>query len=256
MRNRTLSLTLLAAAVLAGPAHAQRTEEFTWSGTVAAGKTVTIHNVNGEIEAAPASGRGVEVVAVKHSRRGDPSAVRIEVRETADGVTLCPIYPGETDCGRQGRNRDDDDRVSVDFAVRVPAGVHLEAGTVNGKVQVRGLTGDVRVSTVNGGIRVETAGAAEAHTVNGSIDAAVGRASWDGRLDFRTVNGSIDLALPAATGAEVEARTVNGPISADFPLAIRSERRWGPRRIEGTIGSGGGGLRLETVNGAIRLRRS
>jgi hypothetical protein len=256
MRTRTLSLTLLALATLAAPALGQRTEEFTWQGAVAAGKTVTILNVNGEIAAVPASGGAVEVVAVKKSRRGDPSTVRIEVREEADGVTICPIYPGETSCGKRSRDRNDDDRVSVDFTVRVPARVRLEAATVNGRVEVRGLTGDVQASTVNGGIQLETAGAAEARTVNGSIEAALGRGSWDGRLDFQTVNGSIDLSLPAAAGARVEARTVNGGLSTDFPLTIQSNRQWGPRRMEGTIGTGGGELRLETVNGGIRLRRS
>lgn len=256
MRARSIALTLLASLALAGPALAQRTERFDWSGAVAAGKTVTIQNVNGEVSAAPATGGSVEVVAVKESRRGDPAAVRIEVRETADGVTICPVYPGQSKCGRQERDRDDDDRVSVDFTVRVPAGVHLEAATVNGRVEARGLTGDVRVSTVNGGIEVDAAGVVEARTVNGSIEAASGRSSWRGTLDFATVNGSIDLTLPAAVAAEVDAKTVNGGLTSDFPLTIQANRQWGPRRMEGTIGGGGGELRMETVNGAIRLRRS
>nr|MBA2565837.1 DUF4097 family beta strand repeat protein [Gemmatimonadota bacterium] len=90
--------------------------------------------------------------------------------------------------------------------------------------------------------------------VNGSIDAALGESSWSGALAFTTVNGEISLSLPSDVGASVEAETVNGHISSAFPLEIRG--RFGPRRMTGTIGSGGGELQLETVNGDIRLERA
>jgi DUF4097 and DUF4098 domain-containing protein YvlB len=46
---------------------------------------------------------------------------------------------------------------------------------------------------------------------------------------------------------------VNGGIESDFPITVRG--RWGPRSMTGTIGSGGRRLELETVNGAIQIRR-
>src|SRR5207249_12260940 len=52
---------------------------------------------------------------------------------------------------------------------------------------------------------------------------------------------------------EVRATTVNGDIQTDFPLMVTG--RLGPRRLHGTIGSGGRRLALETVNGSIRLRK-
>ncbi len=254
----TLATALLAAAT-AVPAAAQEADDFRWSGTVAAGRTVTILGLNGNVEATPAAGGAVEVIAEKRARRSDPEGVRIEVRETAEGVTICPVYPGRSGCpgeesGPRGRRNDRND-VRVDFIVRVPAGVHLDASTVNGAVEARSLTGDVRAASVNGKIRVDAAGTVRASTVNGSIEATSGSARWTGELDFRTVNGSIDLALPAGASAAVEAMTVNGGLSTDFPLTIPAGRQWGPRKMEGTIGQGGGTLRLETVNGAIRLRR-
>lgn len=252
-----LAAALALGGALAHPAAAQRSEEFHWEGVVAAGKTVTVRGLNGGIEARPATGPSVEVVAMKEGRRSDPGQVRIDVRETGDGVTICPVYPGDTGCAGEGRGRRGrENDVKVEFTLRVPAGVHLDARTVNGGIEAHSLTGDVRASTVNGGISVAASGAVEASTVNGSIDARSGRARWSGEIEFRTVNGSIEVTLPEGVGAEVEASTVNGSLSTDFPLTIQAGRIWGPRKMEGTIGGGGGTLRLETVNGPIRLRRS
>ena len=254
----------LAALVLATavPAAAQRADTFRWSGALEAGRTLTIEGINGGIEASPASGGEIEVVATKESEDGDVGEVRIDVHPTEDGVTICAVYPGMDGCGpveRRGRNRHGDDHDNdtvIEWVVRVPRGVHLDASTVNGKVEIRGLSGDVHASTVNGGIEVAAAGAVEATTVNGSITASTGAARWDGTLDFRTVNGSITLDLPAGTAADVEAKTLNGGLRTDFPLTIEAGREWGPRTMRGTIAGGGGRLRLETVNGGITLRRS
>ena len=83
--------------------------------------------------------------------------------------------------------------------------------------------------------------------------AALGRADWSGDLELRTVNGGITVTLPPTLSTEVEAQTVNGDITSDFPLLISG--RIGPRRLNGTIGNGGRRLELQTVNGAIRLRK-
>ena len=107
---------------------------------------------------------------------------------------------------------------------------------------------------MNGSVRVSSSGLVDAETVNGSIEARLGRADWEGELQFETVNGEITVVLPADVDAEVRAETVNGQIETDFPLTVRG--RWGPKEMRGTIGEGGRTLRLETVNGSIRLRRS
>ena len=106
---------------------------------------------------------------------------------------------------------------------------------------------------MNGSIRIESAGVARGETVNGSIDAVLGRADWQGELTLKTVNGAIRVDLPAGLNAELRAQTVNGDISTDFPLTVQG--RFSKRRIQGTIGSGGRQLELETVNGGIELRQ-
>ena len=261
MQSIRFAIALAALVLTAIPAAAQREETFRWSGPLAGGRTLEVRGLNGDIEARPSSGSTVEVAARKHGDDDDPREVDVEVIESADGIQVCAVYPGKRG-GRISTCRDDDDRddemdndVVVDFTISVPAGVVFEGSTVNGGIDVAGLRGETRVSTVNGGIEVASSGTVEAHTVNGSIRASTGAASWSGTLDFQTVNGSITLTLPANAAAIVSAETVNGGFSSDFPLTVEAGE-WGPKRISGTIGSGGGRLELETVNGGISIRKS
>jgi hypothetical protein len=252
-------LAVLIMVLVTAPATAQGV--FEWKGQLAAGKGIEIRGINGDVLASAATGSEVQVTAVKRAhRRGDPEDVRIEVVEHADGVTICAIYPPgrrgrENECAPGGGHQETrDNDVSVEFTVRVPAGVRFFGNTVNGDVEVDGLRSDAEVSTVNGSVDISTTGYAEATTVNGSIEATLGSATWPRHLDFRTVNGGITLRLPADTRAEVEAETVNGDITTDFPLTVSG--RFGPRRVNGTIGGGGSVLALQTVNGSIRLRKT
>jgi len=258
MRLATLGPLVIAAALpLARPAATQG--EFHWKGQLAAGKTIEIKGVNGDVSAVAGSGE-VEVTAVKHARNSDPDEVKIEVVPSEEGVTICAVYPSDgrrdntCEAGDHGHMNTHDNDVRVNFTVRVPAGVRFAGHTVNGEVDAANLSGDVEAHTVNGSIRVTTSGSAEASTVNGSITASVGRAQWTDALEFHTVNGGITLELPANVSTEVRASTVNGNIETDFPLTVTG--RLGPRRVTGTIGSGGRRLALETVNGSIRLRKS
>jgi hypothetical protein len=245
----------------AAPAAVTQGVDFEWTGRLAAGKTIEIKGINGDVRAEPARGNEIEVTATKREgRRGDADEVTFEVVEHADGVTICAMYPSEphddpNECGpgRRGHMSVHDNDTEVDFTVRVPLGVDFAGRTVNGDVETGPLGGNVYAHTVNGGVEVAAAGFVEAHTVNGSIHAAMGRGDWDGDLEFHTVNGSITLELPDGVGAEVRARTVNGALETDFPLTVQG--RWGPRSLTGTIGDGGRRLELETVNGSIRLRR-
>jgi DUF4097 and DUF4098 domain-containing protein YvlB len=155
--------------------------------------------------------------------------------------------------GDRWSSHTDNNDVTVDFEVQVPAGTEFNGQTVNGEMSAEGLKGDVRASSVNGSVRVSTTGLAEASTVNGSVYAQMGRANWDNDLEFSTVNGGITLIMPEKLDTEVRASTVNGDIDSEYPLTVTG--RFGPRRVRGTIGAGGRGLTLSTVNGEIRLRK-
>ncbi|MBI1795473.1 MAG: DUF4097 family beta strand repeat protein [Candidatus Eisenbacteria bacterium] len=257
---------VLVPATAIGADDARRTtshaEDFAWSGRIAAGRTIEIKGVNGGIVAEPARGSEVEVTAVKHWRKSRPEDVRIEVVPHDGGVTICTVYPtpaGEPEnrceSGDGGHMSTRDNDVSVDYRVRVPAGVRLIARTVNGAISARDLGGDAEAATVNGDVRVATRGVAAATTVNGSIDVEMGRAI-DEPTEFTTVNGGITLSMPADLAANLQASTLNGSIASDYELnQVRgSTGRPGRRhRLSGTIGRGGPALTVTTVNGDIRL---
>lgn len=241
-------------------AAATRADDFEWHQRMRPGQVLEIKGINGAIRAVLADGDEAEVTATKTARRSDPDDVKIEVVESGNGYTICAVYPWDRDdrpnecaAGRDGRMNSHDNDVTVNFTVRVPRGVVFRPVTVNGDVRAIGLRSDVWANTVNGDVRLSTSGRAEATTVNGSIEAELGSADWQDDVSFSTVNGHIELTLPPNASAEVRASTVNGDIETEFPLTIQG--RFGPRRLRGTLGSGGHTLELKTVNGGITLKK-
>jgi hypothetical protein len=234
--------------------------DFQWHGRIAPGKAIEIKGINGGIHVEPTTGSEVEVRARKTAHRSDPNEVEIEVIPHADGVTICALYPtppgerpNECSPGETSHSHTRNNDVQVEYTVRVPAGVRFIGRTVNGEIDAHGLTADAEAYTVNGSVHVSTRGTAQANTVNGSIDVAMGR-GLDESLEFATVNGGITLSLPSGASADVRASTTNGSIDSDFPISVRG--RINRHHLSGTIGRGGPGLSLTTVNGNIRLRSS
>ena len=237
---------------------------FTWSGTVREGRWVYVRNLNGPLRVEQGTGDKVEVRAEKRWRRGDPEDVKITVRQVGAGggdVIVCALWNDRSTCDEDGyhshsdgwwRNNDHND-VQVEFVVRLPAGVKVDASTVNGRVEIDGATSNVVAHTVNGSIDARsTGGAVTAHTTNGDVMVSSARLDGD-HTEFSTVNGTITVSLPASVNADVEMHTVNGRLSSDFPLTV--EGSFSPRRLHATLGKGGPTLRLSTVNGSIRLRK-
>jgi hypothetical protein len=235
-------------------------DDFRWSGRVAAGRTVEIRGVNGNVMAEASSGNEVEVSAVKEGRRSDPREVEIRVVEHEGGVTICAVYPSNDPghpnvCTPEGGSMNvQNNDVSVNFKVRLPGGVNLSARTVNGEVAAVSLGSDVDAKTVNGDIKLSTTGIARAKTVNGSITASFRNSNWTAPLEFKTVNGGVTLDLPAETNTEVRADTLNGAITSDFQLTVLGNAN--RKHLNGTIGSGGRQISIKTVNGSIRLNRA
>ncbi|HET9387523.1 MAG TPA: hypothetical protein VFO67_20470, partial [Gemmatimonadales bacterium] len=147
-------------------------QDFNWRGRLAQGKKLEIKGVNGDVRAVLSNGSDAVVNATRHANRSDPDEVEIKVVESEDGITICAVYPTpprarrENSCepGERWHSSTEDNDVTVDFEVQVPAGVRFDGRTVNGEMSVEGLKADVHASTVNGSVRVTTTGLAEAST--------------------------------------------------------------------------------------------
>lgn len=237
---------------------------FTWSGAIQAGHSVYVRNLNGSVRVEAGTGDKVEVRAEKSWRRGNPDDVKITVKQVGSGngdVLVCALWNDRSSCDEDGyhshsdgwRDRDDRNDVSVEFTVRLPAGVKVDASTVNGSVRVDGATSDVVAHTVNGSVEAySSGGAVSARTTNGDVEVRAAKLDID-HSEFSTVNGTVTVALPASVDADVDMRTVNGSLTSDFPLTVQGS--FNPRRLHATLGKGGPNLRLSTVNGSIRLRK-
>jgi hypothetical protein len=263
VRHLALAAALLLPATVPATLSAQ---DFTWNGTVSRGNWVRMRNLNGAIVVEGGTGDKVEVTAIKKvGRGGDAQVVRIEARQSAagDDVIICALYDERGSCDENGyrsgrRNNswddDDDDRrnVSVEFRVKLPAGVKLDASSVNGRIDIAGATSEIRASSVNGGIRAtSTGGPVRANTVNGGIDVQMGALSGTESLEYSTVNGSVKVRLPQGVNADIEMSTVNGGFESDFPLTLQG--RMDKRHIQARLGTGGPRIKFSTVNGSVEL---
>jgi hypothetical protein len=261
MRHAFVVAVALSALALPVTAQERSTgDEFTWQGRVPAGEWLQIRNINGQITVDRATGDQVEVVATKRYRRGDPSRVRVEVsRFGQQSALVCAIWGETTTCDERGyhdesrrRNDNDNGDVSVDFIVKLPAGVRANLQSVNGTVRVVGATAEIMAETVNGDVDASTSmGPVRAETVNGDITVRMDALRGSGDLHFETVNGKVTAYLPPNFQGEVELETVNGSLRTDFPMTVQG--RFDPRHMRATIGGGGPRLRLITVNGDVHL---
>jgi DUF4097 and DUF4098 domain-containing protein YvlB len=70
-------------------------------------------------------------------------------------------------------------------------------------------------------------------------------------VTLETVNGQLDVELPKGVAGRINADTVQGSVRVGIPMdGAKVEKT----HVEGQLGSGGGVLRLRTVNGRIDVR--
>jgi DUF4097 and DUF4098 domain-containing protein YvlB len=225
------------------------TDLWTRSYDMPEGAAVEVDNTNGKIEVDGSDGTTVEVKAEITVKAGTVEAAReilkqVEIREdkAAGRIRLETRYP-------KGLGRAN---VDVRYTLRVPRNAKLGLSTTNGGINVENIAGFVTAETTNGGIEgIGLAGGVKASTTNGSIDVAIRDLAAEG-IALETTNGGIELAMPGGVKGTLSARVVNGGIKVAPELKIEKSES-SRRRLEGTINGGGPAIRLETVNGGIRV---
>jgi hypothetical protein len=220
--------------------------------TLAAGGSLEIKNTNGLIEVDPSDGDRVSVTAERIAKAGTDEAAKkaaeeIEIQETVTGSSIvldAAIHRPTINIGGGSRQ--------VKFHVRAPKGTRLTLSNTNGEIQVRDMTGELRLGTTNGRILGKNLeGNTRAETTNGVISLDYSAIGTDG-ITAETTNGKVDITLAKSIKARVNARVTNGAISAaDLPLEITEQSR---RRLTATMNGGGPEIRVETTNGGVSLR--
>ena len=225
------------------------------------GTRLVVSNENGSVTVRTWDKTAVHVVAEKRARAGSEERARDVLREVkidvrADGRTLV-VETESPDDGMggffswlEGKHAD----VDVSYEITVPKSLPLKVGTVNGRIDVAGINGEIDLSTTNGRIDVADAGGSLiAETTNGGIHAVLTQVAPGSKLQLETTNGAIDLAVPSSIRADLRAETTNGSIHSDFPVLTQ---HGDSNSLEGSINGGGPELKLETTNGSIRVRKS
>lgn len=231
------------------------------------GSTLHLRTTIGRIEVRPTEASVVDVVGSKRwrGRNGDVSFVTYR---DGDDVYVCALWGRRGRCDENGyrstvsgrsflrifslfRRRESSDAVAS-FSVRLPAGVKLDAYSVNGPIKVDGARSGVIARATNGGIEIlHSAGSVIAKTINGSVVVGVDSLSSSDDIKAETVNGSVRAQVPTDVQGDVELVTVNGRVVTDFPLTISG--RISPREVRGRIGESPRSITLKSVNGGVQL---
>lgn len=215
--------------------------------TLSPGSNVRVSGINGFVIVETSDSDRAEInIQVKASSQEAMDRRPIIVENTANSLTI------RTENDREGKNHWDRGWVRHEVRLRLPRAISLKVSSVNGKVEVGQITGEIALSSINGRVDVAQAGTAtELSSINGHTSVSIKNLSAGG-LRVSSINGGVEIGLPAGTNADVEVRSVNGGINADIPINVIGEMRRG--QLVGKLGSGGAKIAINSVNGGVTLR--
>jgi len=175
---------------------------------------------------------------------------------------------------------EDDNYISVDtdwrtekvvVVARIPRRADLELSTTNnGEILVSNVAGNLQLENTNGPITATgIVGSVIAESVNDSIDVSFARIDEGTAMSFESINGDLVLGLPAGAGVELHIDTAKGEIISDFEVDVKASKPTIERRddrggvevrvesvIIAEVNGGGTVVKLKTLNGDIRIRKS
>jgi DUF4097 and DUF4098 domain-containing protein YvlB len=210
----------------------EETERFSRKVRIGRDGRVSVGNISGDITVTGGSGDEVSIEAVKRTRRdrSQLSEVEIVVEERAGRVDVRADY--ERSRGNRNIN------VSVDFTLTVPANASVDLKSISGDVKITGVRGAVRAETVSGAVTtIDTPKVEMAKSISG--DVTLSGISIDGDLSASTVSGTV-----TAKGVKAHALDV-GSVSGDMIVTdvtcdrLNAKSVSGGFEYTGTINRGG-----------------
>jgi hypothetical protein len=240
---------------------------------------LVISNIRGSITIQPGEANVINIRAVKHGSF-DSSRHKIEIAQEQDGTVRVETRSSDSTFGLFSQPP------KVEYDVRVPQGIHLEASGVSSTLNVSGLSGVFKLKTVSGDSTVtdlsgtlklnavsgdiigshlqgrlevdsvsgsvklldSTFPSADATTVSGNmtLQTAIG----EGPYVFGSVSGNVRMLVPADTRCNAELSSVSGSIRSSFPS---NTTRLGHGQKVTLIQGGGTAVRLKSVSGDLSI---
>lgn len=247
------------------------------------GGVLAVYNLDGFIKVEGYAGDKVMIeidrtISAKDKERLDMGKTEIKLgfEQIGDSVVAYLQEPVDTrphdwrDRGNWNNNRNIEYNCTLNYTVKVPAGMNLRISTINnGDIDVKNVTGALHVNNINGGIAISNAkGNTWAHTING--DLTVNYLSNPPEENYYyTLNGKLTATFQPNLAADLQLKTMNGGFYTDFentqllPSTITKNL---DKKGNGTvyklnkdtqlrIGAGGKQFRFETLNGNIYIKK-
>ena len=221
-------------------------EEINQSFELGNGAQVRINSINGTVKVETWDQPNAEIHIVKSTNEGPNELKRVEV--------IIDHSAGRLEIRTR---HDDNDRNSPQVNVRVeaklPRQMDLNISGVNGATDVGPITGKFHANGINGHVKVaESSEELRLSGINGGVTASLATLGSNG-IHVDGINGSIQIEIPEDANATIDVTGQNGSFNSDIPLTMVGEVR--RNQTHAQIGSGGAPIRMDGINGGIRLRK-
>ena len=191
---------------------------------IRAGGTLRLKNFSGRVTITGGRRSDVVVQAIRRAPRERLDHIKLEIVETASGVS---IEANKKDENWSERNNN---VVDTEFTIQVPDDVTLDVDVFSSDIKIAGVNGKQRLKTFSGDIEVGSAAAS---------------------IDAETFSGDIELSLVQGVGGRVEFDSFSGSLDSEQGMVTRSTSR---RRVSGEIGTGSNDYHFKTFSGDVRIR--
>lgn len=247
----------------------EATEPYTRAFSVGKASALLVVNISGNIQVVPGTGDQIDVQAMK--RVWAPNLEEGK-RRLADVTVEAYATGSRVELRVEHNPRKNTGNVNVEFTIKVPPDGSVDLRSVSGDLRVTNVRGEVRVQTVNGNLALETTPRlASVKTVGGDIqltntgaDTQLSLSSMNGNvliqtlsarsLELNTING--DVRIVGWTGDRANLRTLSGDLdlSASFAKAGRYDIESHSGNIRLSLPDQPGfELEANTYNGRIRV---
>ena len=226
----------------------ESTEPFTRSFPVSKAATLMLSNISGNIQVVPGTAATIEVEALKHA--WGPNAEQAKTR-LADAIIETYATANRVEVRVEHGIRRDARGLDVEFNVKVPADAAVDLRTVSGDVRITNVKGEIRIQGVSGNLFLEgTARVGAVKTVSG--DVSLTNTGSDMPVSLSTVNG--DLQVQGLAARTIDVDTING----DVRIAGWSGDRAHIRTLDGDLDlqtslTKGGRYEIDSHSGDINL---
>lgn len=224
-------------------------ETLRWFEAVPPGATVVVDNPYGDLYARFGGYEDrVEIQATRQRLESDLAPLEVARVHSDAGldVRVAPAGAGP-EAHLETRDR-------TDMVVFVPRGIRLDARTVRGTIEAKGLESDLVASSIAGDLRIrDIRGHVQAKTARGAIMAVLASDVTRAAQELTTETGTIEVYLRDDAAFDVRIAT-SGVIGTDFSIDIAQHRGEEPGKYgSASVGKDGSRLTLWSKRGDVRL---